>query len=79
MRKLVTTLAATSAILVAGSLVGKADATTVTGVGSLPLTTLHLSPMLPAGADSTNAHAVGRCGARCEAQPRQPRRSEEES
>jgi hypothetical protein len=36
MRKLVTALAATTAIFVAGSLVGKADAMTVAGVGSLP-------------------------------------------
>jgi hypothetical protein len=40
MRKAITALAAIVTIIVAGSLVGKADATTVTGLGSLlPLTT----------------------------------------
>ena len=35
MRKLITALAAIAARLVAGSLIGKAEATTVTGVGGL--------------------------------------------
>jgi hypothetical protein len=45
MRKLITALVAIAAILVAGSLVGKADATTVTGVGSLLPLTRNSSPV----------------------------------
>ena len=44
MRKPITALAAIAALLVAGSLIGKAEATTVTGIGSLLPLTRHSSP-----------------------------------
>jgi hypothetical protein len=44
MRKLMTALVATATVI-AGSLVGTATATTVTGVGSLPSLTKHSSPV----------------------------------
>jgi len=45
MRKLITTLAATAAILIAGSLAWKAEATTVTGVCGLSTLTGSYSPI----------------------------------
>jgi hypothetical protein len=48
MRKLFTVLA-TAAILIAGSLISKAEATTITGVRSLPTLTKNYSPLEAAG------------------------------
>jgi hypothetical protein len=45
MRKLFTALAATATILMAGSIPWKAEAATVTGVGSLPALTKTYSPI----------------------------------
>jgi hypothetical protein len=45
MRKAITALAAIATIIVASSLVGKADATTVTGLGSLLPLTINSSPV----------------------------------
>ena len=49
MGKLITVLMATAAILVAGSMVWKAEATTPGSDANLPLAAKNFSPVLPAG------------------------------
>jgi hypothetical protein len=79
MRKLFTALAAIAVILVAGPLVGKAEATMVTGVATLLALTKNSSPVANVACWCGNYQCACRgpvWRALCEAQSGEPRQSE---